>query len=150
MDSPSRPIPTDPAGPGGVDINVLFGGSATKGEDYEITGGNDLSVIHFDEGEFEKEFTVTITDDDLVSPDEVLQVNLSGATNATIDGANSQTAVTIENDDGQAFFEITDVVVGEGGGVAELRTVVGGGHTPPTVATAPGRAGSVRRSRHYR
>jgi hypothetical protein len=57
-----------PAGPGGVDVNVLFGGSATKGEDYDIVGGNDLSVVHFDEGEFEKEFFVTITNDELVSP----------------------------------------------------------------------------------
>jgi hypothetical protein len=91
----------------GVDVSVLFGGSATKGEDYSIVGG-DLSSIHFSPGETTKDFFVTITNDDLASLDEVLQVSLSGATNAVVAGGTSQTTVTIENDDGQAFLMISD------------------------------------------
>jgi hypothetical protein len=113
--------PTDPAG---VDVKVLFGGTATKGEDYVIVGNPDLESVHFDQDELTKDFLVTISDDALVSLDETLQVNLSGATNAVVDGAKSQVVVTIENDDDQAFLMISQpTMVTEGPDAKAIVTV---------------------------
>jgi hypothetical protein len=97
--------PTDPAG---VDVALLFAGSATKGQDYVIVEDPNLQSIHFGPTETTKTFHVTINDDDLVSLDETLQVSLSGATNAVVDNASSQTTVTIQNDDGEAYLIIDD------------------------------------------
>jgi protocatechuate 3,4-dioxygenase beta subunit len=69
-------------------------GTATAGSDYVATSG----TLTFAPGELSKDVTVTINGDTAIESNETLTLNLSNATNATID---TTTAVgTIVDDDG--------------------------------------------------
>lgn len=82
--------------------------TATAGSDYVATS-NSLS---FAAGETSKSINVTVNGDTAFEPNETFNVNLSGATNATI--ADNQGVGTINNDDTQPTISIDDVSVNEG------------------------------------
>jgi hypothetical protein len=83
-------------------------GTATAGSDYSAASG---SVI-FDPGQTSKPVSVTVNGDTTFEASETFNVNLSGATNATI--ADSQGVGTITNDDAQPTISINDVTLSEG------------------------------------
>jgi subtilisin family serine protease/subtilisin-like proprotein convertase family protein len=68
--------------------------SATAGSDYIATSG----TLSFSPGWISRTFTVTVSGDALVELDEQLLVNLSAATNATIDDAQGE-AILLNDDE---------------------------------------------------
>lgn len=89
------------------------GDTAVAGLDYTATSGVALS---FAPGETVKTFTVPLIGDWLDEADETFTVQLSGATNATLDAATA--TGTILND--ELRVRVGDVSVLEGAGVAEF------------------------------
>ena len=83
-------------------------GTAQAGTDY--TAGN--GSLRFDADEYSKTFTVTVTGDDVVEPDETFTVTLSNASGATITDATG--TGTITDDDGLPSLSIGDASVTEG------------------------------------
>jgi len=82
--------------------------SATGGSDYVTTSG----TLTFTPGQLTQPINVTLNGDTTFEPNETFNVNLSGATNATI--ADSQGVGTISNDDAQPTISINDVTLTEG------------------------------------
>ena len=82
--------------------------TAMAGSDYSDVG-NSLS---FAPGETSKPVSVSINGDTTFEPNETFNVNLSGATNATI--SDSQGLGTINNDDAQPSISINNTSVTEG------------------------------------
>jgi hypothetical protein len=74
-----------------------------------VTGGG---TVTFTPGQTSQPVSVTINGDTAFEPNEAFNVNLSGATNATI--ADNQAVGTITNDDTQPTVSINDVSVSEG------------------------------------
>lgn len=72
-------------------------GSAAAGSDYTATGP---TVLTFVPGETSKSFSVAVTGDDTVEPDETFLVNLTNPSNAPI--SDGQGVGTIRNDDAAA------------------------------------------------
>jgi hypothetical protein len=83
-------------------------GSATAGSDYIATSG----TLTFTPGQLTRTISVTVNGDTVVEPNETFNVNLSGATNASI--TDNQGTGTITNDDGQPAISINNVSVNEG------------------------------------
>jgi glucose/arabinose dehydrogenase len=84
------------------------GGSATAGSDYVTSSG----MLTFTPGQLTQPISVTVNGDTSFEANETFNVDLSGATNATI--ADSQGVGTINNDDAQPTISINDVSVSEG------------------------------------
>jgi hypothetical protein len=84
-------------------------GTATAGSDYVAVASTPLS---FSPGQTSKPVNITVNGDTTFEPSETFNVNLSGATNATI--ADNQGVGTITNDDAQPTISINDVSVTEG------------------------------------
>jgi Calx-beta domain/FG-GAP-like repeat len=82
-------------------------GSAVAGSDYVAASGS----LTFAPGERSKSFSVPIIGDTIDELDKTFAINLSGATNATIDPP--QTVMLIRDDDGPNI-SINDVSVAEG------------------------------------
>jgi glucose/arabinose dehydrogenase len=82
--------------------------TATAGSDYSANSG----TVTFDPGQTSKPVSVSVNGDTTFEPNETFNVNLSGATNATI--SDSQGVGTINNDDAQPTISINDVSVAEG------------------------------------
>jgi hypothetical protein len=82
--------------------------SATAGTDYVAASG----TVTFTGGQLTRTINVTVNGDTVFEPNETFNVNLSGATNATI--ADNQGGGTITNDDGQPSISINNVSVNEG------------------------------------
>lgn len=83
------------------------GNTATAGTDYNVTSG----TLTFNPGTLSQSVTVQVLGDTVVELNEIFDVNLSGATNATISDASGRG--TINNDD-QPSISINDVSVLEG------------------------------------
>ncbi len=83
-------------------------GTATSGTDYSATNG----FLTFDPGQTSKPVSVSVDGDITFEPTETFNLNLSGATNATI--SDNQGVGTITNDDAQPTIAINDVSVTEG------------------------------------
>jgi hypothetical protein len=114
---------TDPAG---VDVKLLFGGTATVDQDYTVAGYTvtDKTIsVHFAPGETSKDVDLTVTNDTLPSLDEIAQVSISGTTNAVTNGASSQGSFTILNDDGRAYLLVDPTTVAEAAGAKAVVTV---------------------------
>src|SRR5205814_1376519 len=75
---------------------------------------NATGTVTFAPGQTNRTQTVLVNGDTKFEPNETFQVNLSGATNATI--ADNQGVGTIINDDGAPSITINDVTVTEGNG----------------------------------
>jgi hypothetical protein len=89
--------------------------TATADVDYVTTSG----TLTFAVGELTKTITVSIVNDDLMESTETFNVQLSNATNASIQ--NGTGVVTILDDDSiLPNISISDVTVNEGDGVATL------------------------------
>lgn len=86
--------------------------TTTAGSDYVTASG----TLTFDPSQTSKPVSVTINGDTTFEPNEAFNVNLSGATNATI--ADAQGAGSITNDDAQPTISIDDVTVSEGNGAS--------------------------------
>ncbi|HEX7878661.1 MAG TPA: Calx-beta domain-containing protein, partial [Candidatus Eisenbacteria bacterium] len=96
---------------GGQPVTVDFqtaDGTALSAEDYLASGGS----LTFAPGETTKTFIVSITGDLLNEADEVVRVDLSNPTNATV--TDAQGRITILNDDGAPSLSIEDASVTEG------------------------------------
>ncbi|HEV7747791.1 MAG TPA: Calx-beta domain-containing protein [Pyrinomonadaceae bacterium] len=92
-----------------VTVNyATAGGTATAGSDYVTTSG----MLTFTAGQLTQPVSVTVNGDTVFEPNETFNVNLSGATNATI--ADDQGIGTITNDDAQPTISINDVTQNEG------------------------------------
>ena len=83
-------------------------GTATAGSDYATSSG----MLTFTPGQLTQPINVTVNGDTTSETNETFNVNLSGATNATI--ADNQGVGTINNDDAQPTISINDVSVSEG------------------------------------
>jgi glucose/arabinose dehydrogenase len=83
-------------------------GSATAGADYVSASG----IVTFTPGQLTQTINVTVNGETMFEPNETFNVDLSGATNATI--ADNQGVGTITNDDAQPVISIADVSVAEG------------------------------------
>ncbi len=83
-------------------------GTATAGPDYVAASG----TVTFTPGQLTRTINVTVNGETVFEPDETFNVDLSGATNATI--ADAQGVGTIGNDDAQPTISIADVTVDEG------------------------------------
>lgn len=85
---------TNPAATGDTTVNfATSNGTATAGTDYTATNG----TLTFAQGQTTRTFTVPITGDTTVEPDETFTVTLSNSTNAMIGTATA--TGTITNDD---------------------------------------------------
>jgi glucose/arabinose dehydrogenase len=82
--------------------------SAIAGSDYVTTSG----TLTFTPGQLTQPINVTLNGDTTFEPNETFNVNLSGASNASI--ADSQGVATISNDDAQPTISINDVTLTEG------------------------------------
>jgi glucose/arabinose dehydrogenase len=82
--------------------------TATAGSDYVTASG----TVTFTPGQLNQPISVTVNGETMFEPNESFNVNLSGATNATI--ADNQGVGTITNDDTQPTISIDDVSVTEG------------------------------------
>src|SRR4030095_6441056 len=82
--------------------------TATAGSDYTAASG----TVTFTPGQVSQAISVTINGDSTFDPNETFNVNLSGATNATI--ADNQGVGSINNEDAQPSISINDVSVTEG------------------------------------
>ena len=88
---------------------------ATAGTDYTATSG----TLTFGPTETEKTFTVAITSDTVDELDETFLVNLSNASNATIDDAQATGTIT---DDDTATISVGDATFPEGNSGSASRT----------------------------
>jgi glucose/arabinose dehydrogenase len=82
--------------------------TATAGSDYVTASG----TLTFTSGQTSQPVSVTVNGDTTFEPTETFNVDLSGATNATI--GDNQGVGTITNDDAQPTISINDVSVTEG------------------------------------
>ncbi len=89
------------------------GGTATAGTDYTALTGGTLS---FAAGDTEKTITVTVTGDTLDESNETVQVQLSGATNASISTATGTGTIT-DDDSAELSISSPSVVEGSSGSV---------------------------------
>lgn len=92
-------------------INVNYAtadGSATAGADYVATSG----TLTFTPGQLTQPIAVTVNSETTFEGNETFNVNLSGATNATI--ADNQGVGIINNDDAQPAISINDISIDEG------------------------------------
>ena len=83
-------------------------GSATAGTDYVASSG----TLTFTPGQLTQSISVTVNGETMFEGNETFNVNLSGATNATI--ADNQGTGTINNDDTQPTISINDISPNEG------------------------------------
>ena len=128
------------SGATGSSVSVNFAtadGTAATGSDYNAASG----TLTFAPSETAKTISVVTIDDAAVEADETFSVNLSGASNATInDGVGNGTIVN--NDVAPPNLAINDVSVTEGGTLAFTVSRTGSTSTTSTVnfATANGTA----------
>lgn len=101
-------------------VNFATANGTAIGSDYTSTSG----VLTFAPGDTTKTITVVTTENSYYEKNEVLYVNLSGATNgASI--ADSQGAGTINNDDPAPTFAISNVSASAGSGLSFTITKTG-------------------------
>lgn len=97
--------------PSSFPISVNYattGGTATSNVDYTAASG----TVAFAAGETSKSVTITVLGDNINEVNETINVDLSGAVNATI--ADSRGVVTITENDPLPEISINDVAVTEG------------------------------------
>ncbi|WP_293776083.1 Calx-beta domain-containing protein [uncultured Oxalicibacterium sp.] len=112
-------------------------GTAMAGSDYTAISG----TLTFAPGEITKTITVPITDDTLSEGSETFNVNLTGATNATI--SDNQGVGTIVDNDVAPSLTINDVSVNEAAGTATFTvtlSAVSGQSVTVNYASADGTA----------
>src|SRR5262249_47268964 len=89
---------------GSVSVNyATSNGTATAGSEYTATSG----PLTFADGETSKTFTIPITDDSVVEPNETVNLTLSGATGGATLGTQATATLTIQNDDAVTLQSIT-------------------------------------------
>jgi len=100
-------VTISPAVPVAVSVNYATANeSATAGSDYSSANG----TLTFDPNQTTKQVNITVSGDTTVEPDEIFNVNLSGATGAEI--GDDQGKGTILNDD--VSIAINDIALAEG------------------------------------
>lgn len=120
-------------GDGAVSVRyATSNGTAEAGSDYSATSG----IINFADGEIaSKVFTVQISDDNDVEPDETVLLTLSDPTGGAALGSPQSAMLTIVNDDAEAGmepgtlqFDKAAYSVGEAGGSAIITILRTGGN----------------------
>ncbi|MBK9155808.1 MAG: VCBS repeat-containing protein [Chloracidobacterium sp.] len=100
-------VTISPAVPVAVSVNYATSNeSATAGSDYLSANG----TLTFDPNQTTKQIDITVSGDTFVEPDEIFNINLSGATGAAI--SDNQGKGTILNDD--VSIAINDIALAEG------------------------------------
>ncbi|MBN1670811.1 MAG: hypothetical protein JXR37_07255 [Kiritimatiellae bacterium] len=82
---------------------AVSGGTATDGVDFTLEAG----TLTFDPGVTNKSFQLTVSDDDLHEANETVQMQLSGAVNATVGGTNVYTYTINDNDPADVHFDLS-------------------------------------------
>jgi hypothetical protein len=89
-----------------VDYSITGGTAIGDGEDYTLDAG----TLIFERNETDKTITLTIKDDDVVEPDETIEITLTNpSADATI-GTNASHTYTIINDDDETGPEISGYI----------------------------------------
>src|SRR5262249_38609488 len=114
-----------------VRVNYATANGTASSTDYVAASG----TLTFAPGVTSLPINVSIVGDTLNEANETVNVNLSGATNATI--ADSQGVITITNDDPLPTVSIADASITEGNSGTQNVTPT------PTLSTASGRSVSV-------
>jgi hypothetical protein len=96
-----------------INYATTSGGTATAGEDYTAASG----TLTFDPGQISQSFTVPITNEDLIEPNETANLALSDPVSATL-GSPITSTLTIVDDDGNRTvqFDLEAVSANEGDG----------------------------------
>jgi hypothetical protein len=135
------------AAAGPVTYNIATGnGSALAGSDYTAKS---LLAVSIPAGTLSKTFTVSLTGDTIVEPNETFTVTLSNVTGASV--SDGQAVGTIRNDDsggtsGAAQVSIADISIVEGDSGSKLATFTvklsqaAAGNVSYNIATADGTA----------
>ncbi len=116
----------------GQNVSVNYGtsnGTATAGADYTATGG----TLNFAAGVTSQTVTVNIADDTIFEGNETFNVNLSGATNATIATATGVGTI-IDNDAAPTVSSVSAASVTEGGNLVHTVTLSNPSSTATTFA----------------
>ncbi|MBX9579736.1 MAG: DUF4394 domain-containing protein [Gemmataceae bacterium] len=119
-------------GVGAVTVTLTVGGTATPGDDFTAPP----TTVTFADGETTRTVTIPILDDTIDEVDETIILTLSDPTGGGLLGANTQTTLTITDDDtaGSVQFDPAAVTVAEDGGSVTLTlTRTGGTAGPVTV-----------------
>lgn len=93
-----------PAPPGGLTINYTTAGTATKTTDYTLATGNNIAAITptsftIAAGQTTATINVNPFDDNIVDPNETIQLTLSNGTGYTVSGTNNNATLTIADND---------------------------------------------------
>lgn len=99
-----------------IQYATVTGGSATAGLDYQIRSG----TLVFANGQTNKSFTIPITDDSTVEPDETISVRLSGVTGGATIGLTNAIVTIVDNDTpgGKLNFAVSNFSTNESAGSA--------------------------------
>jgi hypothetical protein len=112
-----------PAGPGGVTFDIATAnGTAIAGSDYTA---NALIGQTIPEGETSYQFTVQVTGDTDVEPNETFFVNVTNVTGATVSDGQGQGTIVNDDTPPSPAASVNDVAIAEGnGGVTYLNFTV--------------------------
>ena len=113
-----------------VQYATVSGGTATAGSDYQTRSG----TLTFPNGTTNKTFTIPITDDSTVEPDETIVLRLSGPTGGAVLGLAWSTNTIVDNDTpgGKLNFSSAAFSTNESAGAA-LVTVTRSGSSSGTL-----------------
>jgi len=111
-----------------INYATTLGGTATAGEDYTAASG----TLTFDPGQISRSFTVPITNEDLIEPNETVNLALSLPVSATL-GSPITSTLTIVDDDGNRTvqYDLGAISANEGDGGKAINVTL----SSPSVVT---------------
>ena len=111
----------DPALVSDVTLGYVLSGSATRGDDYGISGVTSNSgTLDVASGATNATIPVTITDDNVVEGSETIILTLQDGTGYSVGSPNGHTLTITDNDTAQASFASAAANAGEAAGTANV------------------------------
>ena len=111
----------DPALVSNVTLAYALSGTATRGDDYGITGVTSNSgTLDVASGATSATIPVTITDDNVVEGSETIILTLRNGTGYSLGSPNAHTLTITDNDAAQASFASAAASAGEASGTANV------------------------------